>query len=165
MNLLLQGLVAFLAAYGLLALLAGTGQSLLAWWRSRRPPFVSLLLLVRDREAVVESLVRGLLALDYSAADGAPNLELIAVDDRSHDDTPLLLERLAGRNTALRLVRLPAAASPEESAVEVGLFLCRSPVVLILDARGEVAPARLIGAAEYLLARRRPLSGTNAVSV
>ncbi len=162
--LLLQGLVAFLATYGLLVLLVSFRQALLAWRRSRRPPLVSLLLLLRDKEAVVEGLVLDLLALDYGAAGEAPNLELVAVDDRSRDTTPLLLDKLAQKHAALRLLRLPAAAPPAESAVDVGLFLCRSPVVLVLDARGGVQPALLLGAAEYLLGRRRRAGGASAVS-
>lgn len=162
MNLFAQGLMVFLATYGLLVLVSDFGQSLHAWSRSRRLPFVSLVLLVRDQEATVEGLVTDILSIDYRSARGSPNYELVVVDDRSVDSTPIILERLAQQHAALRVVRLAEAGSPGQTAADLGLFLSHSPAALVLDARRRNADPRLLEAAEYLLGRRRVPSGQTA---
>lgn len=46
------------------------------------PPKVSIIVAAKDEERAIETCVKGLLEQDY------PNFELIAVDDRSQDQTP-----------------------------------------------------------------------------
>lgn len=164
MNLMMQGLVIFLAAYGLVALVTGFHQGFRFGRRGRRVPILSILLLVRDREETVEGLVLDLLSAGYLSPWSAPEFELIVVDDRSHDGTPGILERLARRQIGMRVVRLPGSAGPEESALEVGSFLCRSPVILVLDARGAVQPVMLVETLEYLLGGSRKQTPSKPVS-
>ncbi|MCL5677192.1 MAG: glycosyltransferase [Firmicutes bacterium] len=153
MNLLLQGLVAFLATYGLLVLVAGLSQSLRAWRRGSRPPFVSVVLLARDLEAGIEGLILDVLSMDYLSDRGAPNFELIVVDDRSTDSTPAILERLAQRHAALRVARLAEAGRPGQPAVEVGLFLATSPAVLVFDVHSAAQLPQVVEALDYLLGK------------
>ena len=52
-------------------------------------PRVSVVFAARDEERNLEAATRSLLQLDY------PDLEIIAVDDRSEDGTGAILDRLA----------------------------------------------------------------------
>lgn len=52
------------------------------------PPRVSVLVAAKDEQDHIETCVTGLLAQDY------PNFELIVIDDRSDDQTPVILRRL-----------------------------------------------------------------------
>ncbi|HEY8369492.1 MAG TPA: glycosyltransferase [Thermodesulfobacteriota bacterium] len=75
-------------------------------WRPAEAPAVSAVVPARDEAAALERAIRSLLAQDY------PALEVIAVDDRSSDETPAILARLAAedaRLTVVRIDRLPVA--------------------------------------------------------
>lgn len=63
-------------------------------------PKVSIIVPARNEEESIRETLQQLLALDYS------NYELIAVDDRSTDDTGLIMDEMCGADT---LVRVPAA--------------------------------------------------------
>ena len=91
------------------------GLSLLAWNRRRYPllstvqpdpapetrlPTLSILVPACNEAATIEPAMKSLLALDY------PCLEIVAVDDRSTDETGRILDRLAARNPRLRVVHL-----------------------------------------------------------
>jgi glycosyltransferase involved in cell wall biosynthesis len=71
----------------------------------RRPegkPRVSLIVAARNEEAHVEAAVGSLLALDY------PDYEVIAVNDRSTDQTGEILDGLAAKDPArLRVLHVP----------------------------------------------------------
>ena len=69
-------------------------------------PKVSIIVPARDEEAKIDSAMRSKLAIDY------PDLEIIAVDDRSQDATGVLLDRLAAEDSRLRSsisIRWPTA--------------------------------------------------------
>ena len=61
-------------------------------------PLISVLVPARDEEANIEACIRSLLSLNY------PNLEVIALDDRSSDDTYAILCRLRDRDYRLRVL-------------------------------------------------------------
>ncbi len=63
-------------------------------------PLVSVVLAVRDEGARLETTIRRLFAQRHV------RIQVVAVDDRSRDDTPLLLERLRGEFAALHPVRV-----------------------------------------------------------
>ena len=63
-------------------------------------PPVSLLVAARDEAEKIEAAAKSWLALDY------PNLQIIAVDDRSTDATGEILDRLAERDKRLKVIHL-----------------------------------------------------------
>ncbi len=69
-------------------------------WRPADAPTVSAVVPARDEASALEQAIRSLLAQDY------PFLEVIAVDDRSTDDTPAILARLAADDPRLSVVRV-----------------------------------------------------------
>jgi glycosyltransferase involved in cell wall biosynthesis len=63
-------------------------------------PRVSVVVPARNEAPHVETAARSLLAQDY------PNLEVVAIDDRSEDATGLLLDGLAAQDPRLRVVHI-----------------------------------------------------------
>jgi cellulose synthase/poly-beta-1,6-N-acetylglucosamine synthase-like glycosyltransferase len=63
-------------------------------------PRLAVIFAARNEETDVERATRSMIAQDY------PNLEIIAVDDRSTDATGAILDRLAAENPALRVVHI-----------------------------------------------------------
>ena len=147
--------VIFLAAYGLVTMVYGTWHWVQGRGRRREAPFVSLLLLVRNQEDVIEGVVRDLLGIAGLNRSGLSNYELVAVDDGSSDTTGQILERLARVVQSTRVARVDRPGHPSDSAVSVGLFHCRSRVVVLLDLRGPLRSDELVQAARYLLGERR----------
>jgi glycosyltransferase involved in cell wall biosynthesis len=85
----------------------------LLWTRRRLPrlievepsprtdwPRVSVIVPARNEAPQVETAARSLLAQDY------PDLEVVAIDDRSEDATGLLLDGLASQDARLRVVHV-----------------------------------------------------------
>src|SRR5215475_3889071 len=68
--------------------------------RDKACPSISIIFAGRDEEEKLRGALETLLALDY------PNLEIIAVDDRSTDATPAILEEYAAKDPRLRVVRI-----------------------------------------------------------
>ena len=64
------------------------------------PPAVSVIIAVRDEGARIEKTVRQVMGQE------GVKLELIVADDRSTDETPKILARLAGEFAALRVIRI-----------------------------------------------------------
>jgi chlorobactene glucosyltransferase len=67
-------------------------------------PFVSILVPARNEEKNIENCLRSLLAQDY------PFFEIIVLDDQSTDNTPIILQQLAGFLPKLKVI--PGSPSP-----------------------------------------------------
>lgn len=119
-----------LALYGLFSLVIEVLQLLLQVIRGTRQVGLSVLVLVHNQEHQIEGLVRSLARQGWGSAR---DWELVLVDLDSSDDTPLILERLARQFEHIRLVRLPR--DHVHSVCDTALFLCRSPVTLLVDLR------------------------------
>jgi cellulose synthase/poly-beta-1,6-N-acetylglucosamine synthase-like glycosyltransferase len=65
-------------------------------------PRVSIIFGARDEQEAIAEAVRSHVAQDY------PDFEVIAVDDRSSDQTPQLLAQLARETTRLHVLRVEA---------------------------------------------------------
>ncbi len=98
---------------------------------------MSVVVPARDEAAALEQAIRSLLAQDY------PAIEVIAVDDRSTDETAAILARLAAADARLRVVRvdrLPEAPGGgpawlgKPHALHVGASRARGEWLLFADA-------------------------------
>ncbi len=130
-----------LALYGLAALLLDLAGMLRRLLLTNSEVTLSILVLVHNQEHQIEGIVRTLAQRDRREALAAGQWELILVDLESTDDTPIILERLARQFEHLRVVSLPTERAP--TACEAALFLCRSPVTLLVDMRHAVDGDRL----------------------
>ena len=74
-------------------------------------PKVSLLVAAKNEEAVISNLVSMLCSLDYPT----DKYEIWAIDDRSTDNTPAILDRLAKQYSQLKVVHRTANAGGGKS--------------------------------------------------
>lgn len=63
-------------------------------------PLASIVVPARDEERGIEDCLRSLMTMDY------PSLEIIAVDDRSRDQTGAIMERLAKEDEHLKVIHI-----------------------------------------------------------
>jgi hypothetical protein len=140
---------------GALAVWTG-GVALLLWGRKRykrlsdipldtagattdMPP-VSILVPACNEADTIERAMRSLLALDY------PDLEIIAVNDRSTDDTGAILDRIARDNPRLRVrhvTSLPPGWLGKNHALQTASEQARGQWLLFTDADVVFAPDTL----------------------
>lgn len=109
-------------------------------------PRVSLVFAARNEGHTVGAAAQTMLALDY------PALELVAVDDRSEDDTGAVLDRLAPRDSRLRVdhIRaLPPGWLGKNHALHHGAARATSEWILFTDADIHFAPDALRRAVAY----------------
>lgn len=117
----------------------------------REWPKLSVIVPARDEGEKIEAAMRSLLALDY------PDLEIIAVDDRSGDQTGPILDRLAREDARLAVVHitdLPAGWLGKCNALHVAAQKARGELLLFTDGDVVFAPEALRLAVTYLLQRR-----------
>ncbi len=109
---------------------------------------VSIIIPARNESAIIETVVRSILASQY-----AP-FELLVVDDRSTDDTAALVRAIAATDARLRLIdgaELPPGWLGKPWACYQGALAATGRYLLFTDADTEHAPALLghaIGAME-----------------
>jgi glycosyltransferase involved in cell wall biosynthesis len=99
--------------------------------RSTHAPAVSVIVTALNEADAIEPALRSLLSIDY------PNLEIIAINDRSTDATGSILDRLCGthaRMRALHLDALPAGWLGKNHALHRGALLARGEYLLFTDA-------------------------------
>jgi hypothetical protein len=94
-------------------------------------PRFSVIVPALNEETTVEQAMRSLLAVDY------PDLEIIAVNDRSTDRTGEILQRLAREDARLRVTHvrdLPAGWLGKNHALHVGAAAATGRYILFTDA-------------------------------
>jgi chlorobactene glucosyltransferase len=94
-------------------------------------PSLSIVVPARNEQRQIEACVRSLLAQRH------PNFEVIVVDDCSEDETPVILQRIAGTNPRLRVVRgeaLPANWVGKPWALAQGARVAQGSWLLFTDA-------------------------------
>ncbi len=99
-------------------------------------PFVSVVIAAHNEAAVIEATVINLMALDYG------NYELLVMDDRSTDDTPMILAKLAETYPErFRYHIRSAEVRPGKSAVlNDALAITKGDVLCVFDADAKVKP-------------------------
>lgn len=92
---------------------------------------ISILFAARDEEEKLPEALQALLALDY------PDFEVVAVDDRSADSTPRILQEAALKDARLRIIRideLPAGWLGKPHALQKAYEASRGEWLLFTDA-------------------------------
>ena len=137
------------AFWGAAALIAYTHAGYVGWlWlRSRwRPvpvqsgtmaPLVSIVMVVRDEERVLEAKIENLLGLDYPPE----RMELVLVSDGSTDRTEAILHEHA-RNPRVLTV-LKQLSRGKASGLNDALEIAHGEIVIFTDARQKVEPGAM----------------------
>ena len=100
-------------------------------------PRVSLLVAAKNEEAVISNLVAMLCSLDYPT----DKYEVWAIDDRSTDNTPAILDRLAKEYTQLKVVHRGANAGGGKSgALNQVIPQTFGDIIGVFDADAKVSP-------------------------
>lgn len=110
------------------------------------PPRVSIIFSALNEALTIEPALRSVLALDY------PNLEIIAINDRSTDATGEILYRLSGQYPALRVLHinhLPAGWLGKNHALHEGAKSASGDYLLFTDADVVFDPTALARAVAY----------------
>lgn len=99
------------------------------------PPFqepsVAIIIAVKDEEAEVEEALKSVCRLQYS------NLKIIVINDRSTDNTPAILNKMAEANTQLTLINinhLPQGWLGKNNALYQGYLATKADWLLFTDA-------------------------------
>jgi len=101
------------------------------------PPLISICIPARNEEHNIGACVESILAQDY------PNLEVIALDDRSTDSTPLILNQFASRDSRLRIVHgsdLPSGWAGKPHALYQAAKPARGEWLCFVDADTFLTP-------------------------
>jgi cellulose synthase/poly-beta-1,6-N-acetylglucosamine synthase-like glycosyltransferase len=94
-------------------------------------PSLSIVIAARDEARSIENALQSVLRQDY------PRLEIIVVNDRSSDDTSVILERMTTKYPRLRTVNitdLPPGWLGKNHALQCGAELARGEFLLFTDA-------------------------------
>jgi glycosyltransferase involved in cell wall biosynthesis len=114
-------------------------------------PTVSIITAARNEERNIQKALESLLNLAY------PNLEVIAVNDRSEDRTGTILDRMAAANDRLNVVHvteLPAGWLGKNHALWWGGGKATGELFLFADADVVMEPTVLARAVRFLLQNR-----------
>ncbi len=109
------------------------------------PPFVSILIPVRNEERYIERCLYAISAQDYARA----RFEVLVVDGMSSDETVRIVSRFAAESTLdVRLLRNPAAKTA--AGLNIGLAAARGDVIVRIDGHAAVSPDFLRRSVEAL---------------
>lgn len=114
-------------------------------------PSVSVVVPARNEGAKIEAGLSSLMASDY------PALEIIAVDDRSTDDTGQIMDRLAERDARVRVIHLrelPEGWLGKNHAMHFAARESHGELLLFTDGDVLFAPEAIRLAVTYLLEKK-----------
>lgn len=113
-------------------------------------PRLSIVIAARNEAHTIEPALRSVLAQDY------PDLEVIAVNDRSDDETGEILARVAAELSRLKVItvkELPGNWLGKNHALQKGLQAATGEYVLFTDADVHFRPDALRRALAYMQAK------------
>ncbi|MCC7291299.1 MAG: glycosyltransferase [Phycisphaerales bacterium] len=117
------------------------------------PPRVSVLVAGKDEENYIETCVRSLMTQDY------PNYQVIAVNDRSTDATPRILDRLklefGDRLHVIHVEHLPGDWFGKHHAMHLGVQAADGAWLLFTDADCRQTSPRTISVAMHEAIKRK----------
>jgi glycosyltransferase involved in cell wall biosynthesis len=114
-------------------------------------PAISVIVAARDESRSIEAALCSIAKSDY------PNLEVIAVDDRSVDGTEIIMERVAAEESRIKVIhirQLPEGWLGKCHALNQGALRASGKLLLFADGDVRFAPETLRLAVRYLLANR-----------
>src|ERR1700694_526309 len=97
----------------------------------KNPPRVSIVFSALNEAGTIEPALRSALSLDY------PNLEIVAINDRSTDATGDILDRLSSEHSSMRVLHmrdLPPGWLGKNHALHRGAELASGAYLLFTDA-------------------------------
>lgn len=115
-------------------------------------PLLSVVVPARDEGHKIEAGLRSLLASDY------PRFELLALDDRSRDETGAIMDRLAAqtgdsRLQVIHITDLPDGWLGKNHALQLGSQRAQGDWILLTDGDVVYQPDTLRRAVKYAIAR------------
>jgi glycosyltransferase involved in cell wall biosynthesis len=151
-------LFGFIAGFWLThGLRVGYGATRLPWLKEFIPapdgdcPRISILFAARDEQEKLPAALATLMEIDY------PNLEVIAVNDRSNDSTGRILDEFTAGHPRLRIVhvtQLPAGWLGKTHALQKGYEASTGEWLLFTDADVRFKPAAVRRAISLARARK-----------
>ncbi len=110
-------------------------------------PKVSVVVAAKDEAENIEVCIRTLLQQDY------PNFEVVVCNDRSVDDTPGIVQRVAASDARCRLVNithLPQGWCGKNNAMQTGITQTNGEWVVMIDADcRQISPRTLSAAVQH----------------
>lgn len=98
-------------------------------------PFVTVMIPCHDEECVIENTLKNILSMDYE------KFEVIIIDDRSSDKTPIVIKDLEKKYENVKALIRPKDAFPGKSAVlNDAMALANGEAILVFDADATVEP-------------------------
>lgn len=113
-------------------------------------PSVSIIIPALNEAATIQPALTSLLALDY------PKLEIIAINDRSTDETGLILDQMAEANTKLtvyHLKELPLGWLGKNHALWYGATRAKGKLLLFTDADVVMTEKSLRQAVSFMITK------------
>ncbi len=110
------------------------------------PPLITAIIPAKDEEQSLPDCLRSVCAQDY------PNLEILVVDDRSGDATPVIARQFAEADARVRVItieNLPDGWTGKTHALQVAADSARGEWFWFLDADTRHEPANLSIVMEY----------------
>ena len=105
--------------------------------RARRAPLVSVIVPAFNCEKYIGD------ALASLASQTVSDIEIIVVDDGSTDDTAIVADEFASRDSRIRVIRREVASGKPACARNDGLRVARGEYIALLDADDIATPDRL----------------------
>ena len=99
-------------------------------------PFVSIMIPAHNEESVIATTIETVLNLDY------PNFEIIAIDDRSTDNTASVLKDLESKypNKVIAFIRDKEAFPGKSAVLNDALAFAKGEAILVFDADATMEP-------------------------